>query len=208
MYPLKSTFFKKDRFVAEPQLPPLPDANTFSSELIKARSEYGMTQAQLAEKSGLSISAIKAYESGRNMPGARELRELSQSLQASPNKLLFGTELPFKQRSTLNLLADAESEDENVTRVRGTMLLALLSHDEQHAIFTLAQSIAIARHGVSKVNESLLAADFMVGTFRGVIGQTSDAKIASKPIDPEKFAADLDKFLEKKGHKPATKKSP
>src|SRR5690606_4832477 len=95
-------------------LPELPSPTAFASELIKARTELGLTQSKLAEQSGLSVSAIKAYESGRNLPGARELRELCQALQVSPNKLLFGTEAPFKERTLTNLLADGIEEEAHV----------------------------------------------------------------------------------------------
>src|SRR4051812_31321179 len=77
--------------MADPNAP-AQDAMSIASELIRARDERGITQAHLAELSGVSRSAIKGYESGRNMPGARELKALCQALAVSPNRLLFGAE--------------------------------------------------------------------------------------------------------------------
>ncbi len=154
----------------------------------------------MAENSGLSLSAIKAYEAGRNMPGARELRELCQALQVSPNKLLFGTELPFEKRTLANLLVDGESEDEHVKRARSMTLLSLLATDEQEALITLAKSIAIGRHGLEKVKERLLAADLFAGIGRTVFEQARDNLNAGKPIDPKVTAEKLEAFMDRQGH--------
>lgn len=189
-------------------LPALPETISFASELIRARGELHLTQSQLAESSGLSLSAIKAYEAGRNMPGARELRELCQALQVSPNKLLFGTELPFEKRTLANMLVDSVSEDEHVTTARSMILLLLLARDEQDAVLTLARSIAIARLGVEKVNEHLKVADVFAGIGQEFGKQTRDAVNADKKIDPKGFAENVDKFMERRGHKSNPEKLP
>ena len=190
------------------QLPPLPENISFASELIKARNDLGLTQSQLAGKSGLSLSAMKAYESGRNMPGARELRELSQALQVSPNKLLFGKELPFEARTVLDALTNGESEDELVSRTRATMIFCLLASDERESIMTLARSLAIARHGVEKVKEALLGADFITGMMREMIVQGSHAVETGTPINLKSFGPNLDAFMNWQGHNPSPKKLP
>lgn len=181
-------------------LPALPETISFASELIRARGELHLTQSQMAENSGLSLSAIKAYEAGRNMPGARELRELCQALQVSPNKLLFGTELPFEKRTLANLLVDGVSEDEHVKRARSMTLLSLLATDEQEAVITLAKSIAIGRHGLEKVKERLLAGDLIAGIGRTVFEQARDNLNAGKPIDPKITAEKLEAFMDRQGH--------
>lgn len=189
-------------------LPELPSATAFASELIKARNELGLTQSKLAEQSGLSVSAIKAYESGRNLPGARELRELCQALQVSPNKLLFGTEVPFKERTFANLLVDGTDESEHILQGRVAALMRLLSKEEQAAVGTLVQSLAIARHGVEKAKEATLVMDAMVGVFREFGQQTRDALVTGKPLDAEAGAEKIDKFLKSQGHQPNSEKLP
>ena len=71
---------------------PTAEHLSIANELINARTALGFTQVQLAEVSGVSRSAIKGYESGRNMPGSRELRALCVALAVTPNQLLFGVE--------------------------------------------------------------------------------------------------------------------
>lgn len=186
--------------MAESHLPELPEEISFASELIKVRNERGLTQAQLADKAGLSLSAVKAYESGRNLPGARELRALCQALQISPNKLLFGTEVPFRSKTVVNLLVDVDTEDQTVKRMRLAMLSSLLSSDERLSLHVLAESIAIARHGEKKVRETLLMADALSGVSRGLMGAFRDSIATGKAIDPELMARELDRFLERQGH--------
>lgn len=191
-----------------PHLPHLPDEISFASELIKARNERGLTQAALAEKSGLSLSAVKAYESGRNMPGARELRELCQALQISPNKLLFGTELPFAPRTLTNMLVDADSDDQVVFRMRLALIANMLAADERDAVSTLVQSIAIARHGEAKIRETIKEADFLAGFGRTFIKATREAIVTNKPVDPDVFTHDFEEFVQKRGHIPEPEKLP
>lgn len=192
--------------MSDPHLPHLPENISFASELIKARDELGLTQSQLASKSGLSVSAIKAYESGRNMPGARELRELCQALQVSPNKLLFGKELPFSPRSVMDALVDIESENDTVARMRATMLLFMISSDERASILTLVQSLAVARHGMEKVKESILGADLFTGFAREVMQATNEAYRTGNPIDGESFGKRFEDFMDRQGHIPDPKK--
>lgn len=192
--------------VSHSHLPQLPNNISFASELIKARSELGLTQSQLATESGLSLSAVKAYESGRNMPGARELRNLCQAVQVSPNKLLFGKELPFESQSVMNALTDTESENDMVARMRATMLLYMLAADEREALLTLAKSLAIARHGEEAVRQQVLGADFFTGMMREMMEQTREAVVTGQPVDTAAFAPNLEKFLERQGHKPAPEK--
>lgn len=194
--------------MADSHLPQLPDEISFASELIKVRNELGLTQAQLSEKSALSLSAIKAYESGRNLPGARELRALSQALQTSPNKLLFGTETPFASKTVANLLVDSDTEDQTVKRMRLALLSSLLSSDERQSLHVLAESIAIARHGESKVRETLVMADMMAGLGRNFMQATRDSLVTKKPVDTEKFSKNLDAFMERQGHDSDPKKLP
>lgn len=193
--------------MASNHLPQLPQPLSFAAELIKARNELGYTQSQLSTKSGLSLSAIKAYEAGRNMPGARELVELCQALQVSPNKLLFGRELPF-ENSSINSLADSVREDEAVVIGRMVGYMHLLAHDERIAIQTLAHSIAVARHKEEKVTETLATTDMLVGFQRAIIEQSRDAVVTGKPIKMSDFQAKLESFMARQGHIPKPKKLP
>jgi transcriptional regulator with XRE-family HTH domain len=68
-----------------------------------ARRKAGLTQGELAERTklvdedgnGITRGALSTYESGRNNPGPRELRLISECLKASPNWLIYGDDDPF-----------------------------------------------------------------------------------------------------------------
>lgn len=184
-------------------LPPLPEPITFASELIKARTERGLTQSALAQRSGLSLSAIKAYEAGRNLPGARELRELCQALQVSPNKLLFGTEEPFKDSAPA---LDMPAENEHVRAARVAALMALLSQNESASIATLVHALTIARHGEEKVREVLLSTDLMVGMMREVVSQGNETLATGAAPNPSNVGTNLEAFMDRQGHVPGPQK--
>ena len=51
--------------------------------LADRRREAGLTQAQLAEKIGCGVSAIKAYENGRRRPSRKAIDALYKALGLS-----------------------------------------------------------------------------------------------------------------------------
>lgn len=141
--------------------PPSQENVAFAAELIKARGELGLTQSQLSAKSGVSLSAIKGYEIGRTMPGARELRDLCRALQVTPNKLLFGAETPFFSLHANDPASIPGEKGEAVNRNRIASLVRMLAFDEVHAIYSLVRSIALARFGNKDVHAAIEAADLM-----------------------------------------------
>ena len=172
---------------------------SLASELIKARTDRGFSQAHLAEASGISRSAIKAYEAGRNMPGSRELKALCSVLHVTPNQLLFGTEAPTFGESgptVADALLKADPEWKMLARTRLSALADLLTADECAALLQLSQGIATARHGAEKVRQAFLSADFMAGYTRIVL---ESAKAGERP-NPDSLAKELDAFLERQGH--------
>jgi ribosome-binding protein aMBF1 (putative translation factor) len=50
-----------------------------ASELIRARSRAGLSQAELAERMGTSQSAIARLESGRTLPSAKTLIRFAEA---------------------------------------------------------------------------------------------------------------------------------
>jgi transcriptional regulator with XRE-family HTH domain len=53
------------------------------SLLIRVRSEYGLTQKELAEKVGMKQSAIARLESGNHNPSLAMLRRIADALDVS-----------------------------------------------------------------------------------------------------------------------------
>ena len=60
----------------------------FADQLRRLRAEYGMTQAQLAEKLGVSPSAVGMYEQGRREPDSGILGRLTELFHVSADYLL------------------------------------------------------------------------------------------------------------------------
>jgi transcriptional regulator with XRE-family HTH domain len=166
------------------------DAMSVANALIRARSELGLTQVQVAEASGVSRSAIKGYETGRNMPGGRELKALCSVLRVSPNAILFGTETPFsggpEDGETPRWLRDAsaEPESEDRARVRLSGLLSFLTSQERASILNLVQALAVARHGPEMPSFKIQQADHDVALMRAGLTVCQWAMRSTAPIDP------------------------
>jgi transcriptional regulator with XRE-family HTH domain len=150
-----------------PATPPEADPESMSvaSALVAARAELGLSQAALADASGVSRSAIKGYETGRNMPGARELKALCAVLRVTPNALLYGTETPFSgdeldseaARQTRTFLNEPKSAMHLRTQLMA--LGALLTIEEATSLLHLVRSLAVARHGPEIVKDALIGAE-------------------------------------------------
>jgi DNA-binding XRE family transcriptional regulator len=59
----------------------------FRTRLKSARESSGLTQAQLAERAGLSLDGVRALEQGIRRPGLDTLRQLAVALQVSVEEL-------------------------------------------------------------------------------------------------------------------------
>ena len=69
----------------------------FSIELAKARTRSGLTNSTLQELTGISRPSLISYQTGETIPGAHQILKLCRALRVTPNKLIFGTEKPFKE---------------------------------------------------------------------------------------------------------------
>lgn len=113
----------------------------------EAREARGLTQQALSvrskwmdhEQKGISRTAVIGYESGTSRPGTRELRMLCETLQVTPNHLIFGSEEPFqvlnaaREGMTQHLLGDA---------VQLAFVLAALKGHERDALVSLTLALA------------------------------------------------------------------
>ena len=163
-----------------PTTSPDQEAAGIAAALIRARSERGLSQAQLAELAGVSRSAIKGYETGRNMPGARELRALCKALSVSPTVLLYGSEDAFAALVGEKTREPAYNHVEAVWQLHS--LAKFLTADEVAAMVKIARAVAVARRGVEAVEASLSAG-------------TAAADLITKPEHAEDREA-LGRFVE------------
>lgn len=191
------------------------DKFVLASELIKGRERLGLTQAQLAAASHVSLSAIKGYETGRNFPGARELRQLCQALRLSPNKVLFGVETPFPEEVLRDPASHPGQRGAEISRSRVSILMQFLAADECRAVYTIVQAIAVARHGSKEVDGLVELADLATGLktlksgepldqelFRAIL---KDPRVASEAAAALRAAADAAKASRQRADKVSKK---
>jgi transcriptional regulator with XRE-family HTH domain len=184
------------------QTPQTPDGAeggaAMASALVKARNERGFTQAQLADLSGVSRSAIKGYETGRTMPGARELKALCATLQVSPTVLLYGSEQAFANRLS------GEQGTETVEfqlqlRYQLQGMAKLLADDEVASLLKLARAIVVARLGVQAADEQMRIVAEATEVYQGPGGPKAKAALDRfvEAIDAEDeiYAVEADKLL-------------
>ena len=100
---------------------------SFGEQMRRRREELGMTRQQLAQRLGVSVSAVGNYETGVSAPKEEVLLRLFTALEAEPNYLYRGSfrggedshsdeerrllakyrDLPLSGRQTVHSLVDA-----------------------------------------------------------------------------------------------------
>lgn len=84
--------------------------------IAECRKQNGFTQAELAERLGLSDKAISKWENGRGLPDATNMLELCNIFIINVNELLNGERLNdmenYKEIAEQNLLALKETEEQ------------------------------------------------------------------------------------------------
>ena len=78
------------------------------------RKEKGLTQAQLAEKFGITDRAVSKWETGKSIPDASIMLDLCAELGINVNELLSGEKLDmtnYNEQAEKNILKLKESEE-------------------------------------------------------------------------------------------------
>jgi transcriptional regulator with XRE-family HTH domain len=170
-----------------------------ASALIKARNERGLTQAQLADRSGVSRSAIKGYETGRTMPGARELKALCVTLKVSPTALLYGSDEAFQEHLSTATPWDSAAFKHGRLKWQLSGMVQLLPDDEVAALLHLARAIVVARHGADMANQKMEAGAALMNEAHGPDGPKFRAAMeglaAAIDAEDEARAAEVHEFL-------------
>lgn len=89
----------------------MTDEKPFSERLLWARSEAGLTQKDLASKSGISLPQIVRYEAGRSTPRLGGALKLARVLNMDAYDLL-----PELKKTTRETEIDFSDEEEEVLR--------------------------------------------------------------------------------------------
>ncbi len=128
-------------------------------EIHRALAVKSMTVTKLHQETGISRTVLQGYLKGRYKPGARELRLLSQALDCSPNRLLFGRE-SIRERGYLDELVGDADTVMNAAKI--AVICSVLTLEEQRAALTLLALMAEHRTGGRvKLAEALKATDQM-----------------------------------------------
>ena len=85
----------------------------FNENFKALRQARGLTQAQMADKLGISISAVSMYEQGRRKPDNDMLRKICEKFRVSTDSLLG---INVKERS------EGKSVDEFIDEVTYTLM--------------------------------------------------------------------------------------
>lgn len=90
------------------------------------RREKGMTQAQLAEKMGVSDRAVSKWETGKNMPDSSIMLDLCSELGISVNDLLNGRRIAmdnYKEIAEKTMLEMRQVKEQNDRMLLHTEIL-------------------------------------------------------------------------------------
>ena len=95
------------------------------------RKEQGMTQANLAEKLGISDRVVSKWETGKSMPDSGIMLELCEMLKINVNELLSGERIMaevYDKRAEENLLEmRRQVEEKNRQLLRTEYLISFLA---------------------------------------------------------------------------------
>lgn len=126
-----------------------------SGQLIaKKRKEKNMTQAELAEKLGVSNKSISKWETGKCMPDYSVVEHLCSELEISASELLNGEENSMNDDSAMRIIERLQVLEKQKMTLFGVVLIAL-----GIAMYALGQTMPI---DVSNVR------DFFAGLIEGL----------------------------------------
>lgn len=116
-------------------------------EKIKDRiSALGLTRAQVAESSKVSLASIRSIIKGDKFPTGPQIKRLCATLKITPNYLLFGTETPDFEKG--------KSDSERFTEIlRTSILKGRLDRDNSAVIDRLILSMLASQLKKAEYNE-------------------------------------------------------
>jgi transcriptional regulator with XRE-family HTH domain len=166
-------------------------------ELRRAREAKGFSHTDLHRMTGISRSVLSGYETGRTRPGTKELRLLASALQVNPNRLLLGTDEPFKPRTGLRSLVKLRNSPLGIVAatIFVPIVFASLDDDQLEAVLTLLASLIEARN--PEASKQITAFAEVMGELIGDGSPEALATIAAKAKDQE-FMDALAKKIEAK----------
>jgi transcriptional regulator with XRE-family HTH domain len=102
----------------------------FADRLVALRKERGLTQQALGDRSGIHVTLLRRYESGRTQPSLDALRRIALALNASADLLVFEEGERGPSDEFRDLFEAARQLDERERDVLRTVIEGvLLKHD-------------------------------------------------------------------------------
>lgn len=155
----------------------------------QARERKGKSLSDLHKATGISRTALHDYESGRTKPGAKETKLLCETLEVTPNWLIFGNEEPFKKRDGLRALVKLKDSPlmVMVSMLILPTLISTFDDDQLEALLTIMATMLEARNRPA-YNYVTAAAE----VFTELIGDGSPddlKRVSALASDPETLAA-------------------
>lgn len=160
----------------------------------EAREALGMTQTGLAGRSkvvdpkgeGIARTVIVGYESGTHKPGTRELRILCETLNVTPNWLLYRKESPFEAIQASTQFMKTGSEVDKAVRL-ALATLSMKPH-ERDLVAGIVLSMAGRELGDARLSGLLAIAGF--------IGKTVDEELRKFGQTPEQQSTSLGDMID------------
>lgn len=118
------------------------------------------TRTKLADPEGVGISraVLSLYETGKNKPGAREIRLLCDALKVSPNWLLYGSESPAR---AIQPSADFLRGTDVDISARLAFALLALGKTERDSLALLVFSILTKKMGDIRLSSLMTMANML-----------------------------------------------
>ncbi len=91
---------------------PFPPPETLGRRIARMRAERGWTQAELAERVGISRVAVSHLEADLNIPGERTVTLLAGLFRTEPHELVGATSYPVAKAERLPVVACRYTEAE------------------------------------------------------------------------------------------------
>src|SRR5262245_17249986 len=112
---------------------------SLGDRIAKYRTELGWTQAELAERVGISRVALSHLESGISTPGERTVALLAGVFKVEPHDLVAGTDYPPAKAERLPVVAARYTEVEHRLALLDAQL-AVCSDSERERIVADARA--------------------------------------------------------------------
>lgn len=146
--------------------------NLIGENIRKLRLEKGLTQKDLAEKSGTSLSALNKYERGDRTPKIDSLEKIAEALNVQVNYLLGNSEFKrfdsqIMKDDILSLIEKTDNTDKEfsklVRNIVDTMFLTVyhFAADEDVESLTIIHNLYRKIWSIKLLTENKLASDLL-----------------------------------------------